>query len=100
MEDFLARVRQNLDAQAPHLRPLFDVMAGEARFARAWLDEDLKRLPKAAPILELGGRRVPSRLPIVARRVPQVKHMARADESLAIVWPNDALCSLAASTDC
>ncbi len=55
MEDFLARVRQNLDAQAPHLRPLFDVMAGEARFARAWLDEDLKRLPEAAPILELGG---------------------------------------------
>ena len=54
MEDFLARVRQNLDAQAPHLRPLFDVMAGEARFARAWLDEDLKRLPEAAPILELG----------------------------------------------
>jgi SAM-dependent methyltransferase len=55
VEDFLARVRQNLDAQAPHLRPLFDVMAGEARFARAWLDEDLKRLPEAAPILELGG---------------------------------------------
>ena len=30
-------------------------MAGEARFARAWLDEDLRQLPKAAPILEVGG---------------------------------------------
>ncbi len=37
------------------MRGLFDIMAGEARFARAWLDEDLRRLPKAAPILEVGG---------------------------------------------
>jgi SAM-dependent methyltransferase len=55
VEDFLARVRHHIDIEMPHLRALFDVMAGEARFARAWLDEDLKRLPKAAPILEVGG---------------------------------------------
>jgi hypothetical protein len=46
VDEFLAPVRQHLDAHAPHLRPLFDVMAGEARFARSWLDDDLKRLPK------------------------------------------------------
>ena len=55
VDPFLAPVRQHVDAQAPHLRPLFDVMAGEARFARWWLDDDLKRLPEAAPILEVGG---------------------------------------------
>lgn len=55
VDGFLAALRRDLDARAPHLLPLFDVMAGEARFARAWLDEDLKRLPKAAPILEVGG---------------------------------------------
>jgi SAM-dependent methyltransferase len=30
-------------------------MAGEARFARSWLDDDLRGLPEAAPILEVGG---------------------------------------------
>lgn len=55
VEAFLAALRLKIDAQAPHLLPLFDVMAGEARFARAWLDEDLKRLPNAAPVLEVGG---------------------------------------------
>jgi SAM-dependent methyltransferase len=55
MDEFLAPVRQHVDAQAPHLRPLFDVLAGEARFARWWLDDDLRRLPEAASILEVGG---------------------------------------------
>lgn len=55
MENFLARVRRQVDGQKPHLRNLFDIMAGEARFARAWLDEDLLQLRKAAPILEVGG---------------------------------------------
>lgn len=55
VEAFLAALRTNVGAKAPHLLPLFDVMAGEARFTRAWLDEDLKRLPAAAPILEVGG---------------------------------------------
>ena len=55
MDDFLAQVRRQVEAERPHLRSLFDIMAGEARFARAWLDEDLRRLPKAAPVLEVGG---------------------------------------------
>lgn len=54
-DDFLATVRHHLDAEAPHLRPLFDVMAAEARFARTWLDHDLRRLPAGVPILEVGG---------------------------------------------
>lgn len=55
VDEFLAPVRQHLDAEAPHLRPLFDRMAGEARFARRWLDEDLSRLSETASILEIGG---------------------------------------------
>lgn len=55
VDGFIAALRQDVDARAPRLLPLFDVMAGEARFARAWLDEDLKRLPKAVPVLEVGG---------------------------------------------
>jgi SAM-dependent methyltransferase len=55
VESFLAPVRQHLDANAPHLKPLFDVMAGEARFARSWLDDDLRGLSEGAPILEVGG---------------------------------------------
>jgi SAM-dependent methyltransferase len=55
VDEFLAPVREHLDAEAPRLRPLFDVMAEEAKFARWWLDDDLKRLPETAPILEVGG---------------------------------------------
>ena len=55
MDDFLAQVRRRVETEKPHLRSLFDIMAGEARFARAWLDEDLRQLPKTAPILEVGG---------------------------------------------
>jgi SAM-dependent methyltransferase len=55
MDDFLARVRSHLDAHAPRLRPLFDTMAGEARFARDWLGKDLTRLPADAALLEVGG---------------------------------------------
>lgn len=55
VDDFLAQVRKLVEIEKPHLRHLFDIMAAEARFARAWLDEDLKRLPKAAPVLEVGG---------------------------------------------
>jgi SAM-dependent methyltransferase len=55
MADFLAPVREHVDAEAPHLRPLFDVMAAEARFARSWLDDDLKCLPSGAAVLEVGG---------------------------------------------
>jgi len=55
VDDFLAQVRRQVETEKPHLRRLFDIMAGEARFARAWLDEDLRRLPMAAPVLEVGG---------------------------------------------
>jgi SAM-dependent methyltransferase len=34
---------------------LFSQVAGEASFARRWLDEDLRLLPPRAPILEVGG---------------------------------------------
>lgn len=54
MEDFLRALRQNLATHAPQLLSLYDVMAGEARFARVWLDEDLQRLPGGAPVLEVG----------------------------------------------
>ena len=54
MNEFLTPVRQHVDTYAPHLRPPFDVMAGEARFARSWLDDDLRRLPRGASILEVG----------------------------------------------
>jgi SAM-dependent methyltransferase len=54
MDAFLAEVRGHLDAEAPALRPLFDIMAGEARFARAWLDQELQRLSPSAAILEVG----------------------------------------------
>ena len=55
MDEFLDRIRLHVETKAPHLKALYDVMAGEMRFARAWLDEDLRRLPMAAPILEVGG---------------------------------------------
>jgi SAM-dependent methyltransferase len=55
MDEFLARIRSHLDAQAPKLRPLFDTMAAEATFARDWLSEDLARLPRNAALLEVGG---------------------------------------------
>jgi SAM-dependent methyltransferase len=54
VEDFLRALRQNLATSTPQLLSLYDVMAGEARFARAWLDEDLQRLPGGAPVLEVG----------------------------------------------
>ena len=55
VEDFLAKLRRHIEAQAPHLSVLFDVMAAEARFARAWLEDDLVLLPMAARVLEVGG---------------------------------------------
>jgi SAM-dependent methyltransferase len=55
MDGFLARIRSHLDAYAPKLRPLFDTMAAEARFAHDWLSEDLAQLPAGAALLEVGG---------------------------------------------
>lgn len=55
LDDFLARVRVEVDSNAPHLRPLFDSMAGEARFARAWLDAELTNMRPGSAVLEVGG---------------------------------------------
>ena len=55
MDEFIARIRSHLDARVPELRSLFDTMAGEARFARDWLTDDLARLPGNAALLEVGG---------------------------------------------
>ena len=55
MDEFLARIRSHLDVREPELRPLFDTMAGEAKFAHDWLSEDLARLPAGAALLEVGG---------------------------------------------
>lgn len=55
MEEFLARVGRHLEAEAPQLLAHFEIMAAEARFARSWLDDDLRGLPAGAPVLEIGG---------------------------------------------
>ena len=55
MDDYLSRLRQAIAAEVPPRLALFDTMAGEARFARAWLDDDLARLPRDAQLLEVGG---------------------------------------------
>jgi SAM-dependent methyltransferase len=55
IDEFLARIGSHLDAHAPELRPLFDTMAAEARFAHSWLSADLARLPANAALLEVGG---------------------------------------------
>jgi SAM-dependent methyltransferase len=55
MDGFLARIRSHVDAHAPEIRPLFDTMAAEARFAHDWLSDDLARLPAGAALLEVGG---------------------------------------------
>lgn len=54
-EPFIAGLRAGIGARDPGLLPLFDVMAGEARFARQWLDNDLHALPAGAALLEVGG---------------------------------------------
>jgi SAM-dependent methyltransferase len=55
VEEFLDRVRRHVEDASPHLSSLLESTAGEARFARAWLDDELRRLPPAAQILEVGG---------------------------------------------
>lgn len=55
MDDFLNAVQARLESSAPDLIPLFSVMAQEARFGRAWIETDLKSLPKDARVLEVGG---------------------------------------------
>src|SRR5262249_30875587 len=55
IDEFFDRIRTHLDARAPSLLPLFDTMAGGAKFAHDWLSEDLARLPVDAALLGVGG---------------------------------------------
>lgn len=53
--DYLVRLRAAVAAHQPAMLPLFETMAGEAVFARAWMAADLAALPRGAAILEVGG---------------------------------------------
>ncbi len=55
LDALLACIRAYLDSSEPQLRPLFEVMAAEAVFARDWLYDDLAQLPSSAALLEVGG---------------------------------------------
>lgn len=50
----LGPLRGLLQRESPHLLPLFEVFAEEARFARAWLAPRLQGLPAGARVLEVG----------------------------------------------
>lgn len=53
-EEWLADVRNYINAQTPELLPLFDVYSVEARFGRRYINESLLRLPGRARVLEIG----------------------------------------------
>lgn len=55
LSEFITRLRLVVEAQHPALLPLFETLAGEAAFARDWLNDDLKALPHDAALLEVGG---------------------------------------------
>lgn len=54
MQPWLDTVRQLFVANAPDLTPLFNTYAAEALFGRSYIDIELRQLPKAARILEIG----------------------------------------------
>lgn len=54
-DQFFARMRSAVQQTALELLSLFEIMAGEAAFARDWLNDDLKALPHDAALLEVGG---------------------------------------------
>lgn len=54
MDGWLADVREYLNRCAPDMLPIFDVYAGEARFGRRYIANDLSRLEKGAAVLEAG----------------------------------------------
>ena len=82
MDDFLAPVRVEVDSNAPHLRPLFDMMAGEARFARWWLDDDLKNAARSSPDPRGRWRRVPVACYWRGRGTPSQRSSRRASVSV------------------
>jgi hypothetical protein len=54
IEGWLGAVAERIARDAPPLRALFDVYAGEARFGRRFIADDLARLPAGARLLEVG----------------------------------------------
>lgn len=54
IENWLDAVAERIERDAPELRPIFDVYAGEARFGYRFIADDLARLPRAASVLEVG----------------------------------------------
>lgn len=53
-EDWINVLRKELQQQAPELMDIFETYASEAKFGRAFIDSDLKRLQPHAEILEIG----------------------------------------------
>lgn len=54
MDEFLAAVQAAVQRDSPHLLDLFRTFAQEARFARLWIADDLRRLAVDAKVLEVG----------------------------------------------
>lgn len=54
MEEWLATVARRIAHDAPDLNGVFEVYAGEARFGRQFIANELQRLPSGARVLEIG----------------------------------------------
>ena len=54
IEEWLVELRSVFVEKSPELLSFFDVYAGEALFGRRYIDQDLKRLPAGARVLEVG----------------------------------------------
>jgi 2-polyprenyl-3-methyl-5-hydroxy-6-metoxy-1,4-benzoquinol methylase len=52
--DILQHLREVVGEAAPDLLAIYDIYAGEARFGRALIADDLTRLPAGAAVLEVG----------------------------------------------
>ena len=54
IDSFLDLVRHRIETTAPELSELFKTFSGEAKFGRRFIEENLKKLPIGAEILEVG----------------------------------------------
>jgi SAM-dependent methyltransferase len=54
IESLLKELRDLISSEHPHLLKLFDVFAAEARFARQWLEPNLRKLKAGSQVLEVG----------------------------------------------
>jgi len=54
IDEWLDELRSVFLEESPALLSLFDIYAGEALFGRRYIDQDLKRLPAGARVLEVG----------------------------------------------